>query len=80
LLEAIELKLPGFMAGTTIDQRNEMARFQAIVQRELEMPPEPDRKKRTIYLKIVIPSDHHEWMDQVEPSDNEIVALDQGVA
>lgn len=54
LQEAIELKLQGFFAGTTEDERTVMAKSWHVPVKPLTaaLPPEPDNKKRKVYLKV----------------------------
>lgn len=73
LTDAIVNKLSGFFVGTTEDERRDMAFVQHIKVTGLNMPPEPDRDKRVIYLKVFTPPDAHNWLDEdLEPSEEEL--------
>lgn len=72
---AIANKLSGFFAGTTDSQRLRMKAWMDEVV-ILNMPAEPDKSERKRYLHIVKTPDTHEWMDEVEPDDFTILALD----
>ncbi len=82
LQEALLFDLDGNYSGTTKKERRAMARLNKVIQLKLDefMPVvEEPTAARPKYLHIVAPPDHHEWMDEVEPDDAEIFALDQAV-
>lgn len=74
--DAIEKKLSGFFVGTTEEERRSMAFIKGIKVTGLDMPPEPDRDKRVIYLKVFSPEDAHNWLEEdLEPSEEELQKL-----
>lgn len=68
LVDAIEKKLVGYFAGTTDDERRQMVFVHNMKPKVtgLDMPPEPDRNKRTIYRKVFTAPDPREWLDNLE--------------
>lgn len=74
--DAIENNLSGFFCGTTDEQRSEMAWIHKIKVTGLDMPPEPDRDKRVVYLKVFTPEDVHNWLEEdLEPSEEELLQI-----
>ncbi len=75
LVEAIELKLVGFFAGTTEREREAMRPYHFVRSLMDFMPPEPDPDVRVVYLKVVTSEDPRAWMDKEEPTLNELDLL-----
>lgn len=78
LADAIERDLEGFFAGETQESRRQMAAIHHMRVKPLidELPPEPDRESRVIYLKVFTQPER-EWLDQdLEPSPEELLLLD----
>lgn len=79
LQDAIRYKLVGFWAGTTDDERRDMADFLDVVAVGLPMPPEPKRSKKTgkpVYRKVAVTVKVYEYLDQVEPNPMELMLLE----
>lgn len=79
LLNAIENNLDGFYSGTTKDDRKEMAKFKAIVLQDLSdyvesLLPRKIESGRRIKKAPPLP-EVHAWLDQVEPTDEELLAI-----
>lgn len=74
LTEAIELKLIGFFAGTTEDERTAMRPYHFMRSLMDFMPPEPDRNERPVYLKVIVTEDPRAWMDVADPTPEELAA------
>lgn len=77
LTEAIELDVPGFWAGTSEQERRSMRGIHYSGKLALFnlMPPEPDPTARPIYLKVFTSEDPRKWMDEVEPTEEELLAM-----
>lgn len=60
--EAIRDDLYGFYAGTTRQQRRDMAKMMGV----LLAPPAEEVKKRKVFRKITVAPDVHEWLDTVD--------------
>lgn len=81
LINAIDSNLDGFFAGTTKDDRHEMAKFRASIVQDLSdfvdslLPkkPEPGRRVKKVAPLPAI----HEWLDQVEPTEEELVLVER---
>jgi hypothetical protein len=79
LLEAIDCDLDGFFAGTTKDERKEMARFRAGVVLELTalidslLPRSGQRRVR--YRNVVHSPDPYIYLDEIEPTVDELIAI-----
>lgn len=76
LQEAIDGNYKGFWAGTSDSQRwNYKKVNRELAQRLADaMPVEPVGRK--IYLKVFTSPDYHAWMDEVEPTDEELLLLE----
>lgn len=76
LVDAIENKLTGFLAGTTEDDRRIMRNNwhgEALKVTGLPMPPEPTGRR--ILRKLVVAPDVHEWLDSdIEPSPEDLAS------
>lgn len=82
LMEALKYDLKGFWAGTTEPERKAMVKLNNIIQQKLEdvMPVvEQPTAARSRYLHIVKTPDNHSWLDEVEPSPQELEQLSQAV-
>lgn len=79
LLSAVDNNLDGFYAGTTKDERNEMAKFRDNVLDDLSSFVESLLPKKPILGRRIAKSkplpEVHAWMDEVEPSDEELLLL-----
>lgn len=78
LLEALENDLKGFYAGTTEPERKVMAKMRGIVQKSIDdLIPEPEKPTaaKPKYLKVVVSPEFHAWMDEVEPSEDELLEV-----
>lgn len=79
LINAVDNNLDGFFAGSTKDERKEMAKFRQNVIQDLSdfveslLPKTLDVGRR---VKKAAPlPEVHEWLDQVEPTDEELLAI-----
>lgn len=82
LQEALLFDLDGNYSGTTKKERRAMARLNKIMQLKLDdLVPvvEEPTAARPKYLHVISAPDTHDWLDKVEPTDEEIFALDQAV-
>jgi len=79
LLEAIDNDLDGFFAGTTKDERKDMAKFRAGVVLELTVVIDsllPDRtRRRRRYRTVNILPDSYAYLDEIEPTIEELIAI-----
>src|SRR6478735_1805863 len=79
LLEAIKDDLDGFFSGTTKEERKKMAVMQQIAQTQvaaLAPKVEEPTASKPKYLHVVKTPEAHSWLDEVEPDDSEIFALE----
>lgn len=79
LLDAIDYNLEGFYAGTTQDERKEMARFRAGVALELtvlidSLLPDTTRRRRR-YRNVTTSPDPYIYLDEIEPTIEELIAI-----
>lgn len=75
LVDAIETGASGFISGTTEDERKVMRELRGMALRGLGLPEEPSGKRR-IFRKVFTSTDPHQWLDEIEPTAQEICALD----
>ncbi len=79
LINAVDNNLDGFFAGSTKDERKEMAKFRDNVIKDLSdwvdslLPKKPVPGRR-VAKRQVLP-DQHAWLDEVEPTDEELLLL-----
>lgn len=79
LLEAITFNLEGFWSGSNVGQRKQMREFRGMILKEMDMPPEPDGKRKG-YRKIIEVPDPYSYLDTLEgPSDEELREIEGGV-
>lgn len=79
LLNAVDNNLDGFYAGSTKDERNEMSRFRDNILEDLSdfveslLPKKPQLGRRIAKARPL--PEVHAWMDEVEPSEEELLLL-----
>lgn len=75
-MDALDNELEGFFSGTTEKDRRQMAKLYDKALSVLDTPEVYRKATRARYLHVVAPPDQHEWLDQVEPTDEEIYKLE----
>lgn len=79
LISAVDNNLDGFFAGTTKDERNEMAKFRDNVIKDLSswvdslLPKKPQPGRRVAKRKPL--PEQHAWLDELNPTDEEVLML-----
>ena len=76
LIEAITFNLEGFWSGTNKSERLRMAMFRNIVRKQIPMPEEPEKKKK-VFRKVFTSENPYDYLDKIEPTDEELQQLDQ---
>lgn len=78
LTQAIEGRVKGFWSGTTEIDRLAMTPFHLTGMLSIEdsLPPEPVRRRK-VYRKVFTSDDAHKYLDEIEPTEEELQALEQ---
>lgn len=75
LVDALKNDLEGFFSGTTETERRAMAKMQNMIMEKLNIPEPEVKATKSKYLHIVKAPDPRSWMDEVEPTEDELLSL-----
>lgn len=76
LMDALDNELEGFFSGTTEKDRRQMAALYDKALSVLDTPEVHRKATQARYLHVIKAPDNHDWLDEVEPTDEELYQLE----